>query len=396
VRKLNIAMVTGDFYPDSAGGVQRVVYHLARGLVERGHRITVITRRLRDSQPCCEVIEGIRVARFASRADNVFRFHTSEFLSSQGVFRRVLSGERPDLVHIHEPLPGLGAVSVLAGTDVPSIYTFHGQWSVQWLDARVHGSRGGGLGARLFARYLRGIERLAMRRSRRLVALSRFMARAAIELYSIAPQRIAIIPNGVDLERFRPMSRRKARANLGLSKGKPVLGFAGRLSGEKGVSVLLDAIALLRRRMPGAVLLVAGQGPERLRLEEQAHTLGIGEQTQFLGYVEDIATFYNALDLLVVPSIREPFGLVTLEALACGLPVIGGPVGGTAEILRAVDERFVFANMAPETIAEKVSDVAASVSAGLRRKCRAFVESRFSWTRMVEAYETVYLECLEA
>ena len=298
-------------------------------------------------------------------------------------------------MHIHEPLPGLGAVCALAGGDIPSVYTFHGQWSVQWLDARLHGARGGGLSARLFARYLRGIERLAMRRSRCLVALSRFMAGMAVDLYSIAPQRITIIPNGVDLEQFRPMAQEEARARLGLPKAGPILGFAGRLSGEKGVSGLLHAFALLGREMPKAVLLVAGEGPERTALEERSSSLGLGGRVRFLGYVDRIESFYNALDLLVVPSIREPFGLVALESMACGTPVVCGPVGGTAEILAGPGERFTFANGSPEAIAGKVREVVPALSPDLRRTCRAFVEGRFSWGRMVNAYEATYEECVK-
>ncbi|MEW6358167.1 MAG: glycosyltransferase family 4 protein [Planctomycetota bacterium] len=391
---MRCAMVTGDFYPDSTGGVQRVVYHLARGLVEIGHHVTVITRQLSGDMPCCEEVEGIHVIRFASKTDNMAKFHVSEFLSSRRAFKRVLNQKRPDIVHIHEPLPGLGAASALTGTDIPTIYTFHGQWSVQWLDARLHGSRSGGLAARWFARYLRGIERLAMRRSVRLVALSRFMARTAVDLYSIAPQRITTIPNGVDLGRFRPVAQLEARRNVGLPEGKPVLGFAGRLSGEKGVSMLLQAVALLRREMPEAILLVAGEGPERAALEEQARSLGVDDLVRFMGHVDDMASFYNALDLLIVPSVREPFGLVTLEALACGTPVIGGPVGGTAEILRRFDERLVFADMTPRAIADKVCEVASTLSPRLRVACRAFVEATFSWDRMVDAYEAVYMECV--
>lgn len=393
-RRLRVTMVTGDFYPDSTGGVQRVVYHLAKGLTERGHGVTVATRKPDDRFPDAERIEGIRVVRFSSNAGGATRFHVSEVLSSRRAFRSAMATERADVVHIHEPLPGLGAVSVLAGTGVPIVYTFHGFWAVQWLDARRYGSRRSGVGAELFARYLRAVEQSVMRRARRVAAVSRFMAKTAAGLYGIAPQRLRIIPNGVDLERFSPGPQPTAREAFGLAEDGLVLGFAGRLSGEKGVSFLLRGVALLAKGGHDLALLVAGEGPERAALERQATELGIGGRVRFLGPVRDMPAFYNALDLSVVPSIREPFGLVAVESLACGTPVLGSPVGGVAEVLRPFDGRLVLPEISAEAIARRVEELLPCLTPDLRRRCRGRVEGTFSWDRTVDAYERLYLECV--
>ena len=83
MKRLHVVMVTGDFYPDSTGGVQRVVYYLGKGLVEKGHRVTVVTRQVSDAMPLCGEVDGISVVRFAVRAGNVATFHISEMLSSR-------------------------------------------------------------------------------------------------------------------------------------------------------------------------------------------------------------------------------------------------------------------------------------------------------------------------
>lgn len=148
----------------------------------------------------------------------------------------------------------------------------------------------------------------------------------------------AVVLNGVDTDRFRPADKAAARAALGLPADRPIIGVAARLETVKGVDVALAAMA----RLPGdALLAVAGQGSQRAALEAQAAELGLGDRLRFLGLVEDMAGFYQALDLLCLPSRNEGLPLAILEAQACGVPVVAARVGGVPAALCPESGRLV-------------------------------------------------------
>ncbi|QUH05314.1 D-inositol-3-phosphate glycosyltransferase [Saccharopolyspora erythraea] len=173
----------------------------------------------------------------------------------------------------------------------------------------------------------------------RLVANTEFEAADLIERYDADPDAVATIPPGVDLERFTPGDRSAARAEFGLPADAVVLGFVGRIQPLKAPDVLLKATAALLGRHPGlrerlVVLVVggpSGSGLERPRaLHELAQSLGIADVVRFLPPQrgDALASVYRACDVVAVPSYSESFGLVALEAQACGTPVVAAAVGG--------------------------------------------------------------------
>ncbi|WP_137180310.1 glycosyltransferase family 4 protein [Roseomonas sp. AR75] len=186
----------------------------------------------------------------------------------------------------------------------------------------------------------------AARRARRrwfgeadcIVAAGSFPAARLTGAYGVSAERIAVIPNGVDLDRFRPLPPDPARrAALGL-EGRRVILAPTRLVPRKGVDRLIAAMPAIRARHPQALLLVAGEGPQRAQLEALAQAAGGAESVRFVGAVpaEDMPALYALADFVALPNRAEPgesdgTPLVFLEANACGRPVIGGRAGGTAE-----------------------------------------------------------------
>ena len=163
-----------------------------------------------------------------------------------------------------------------------------------------------------------------------------------VELYDADPRRVTVVAPGVDLATFRPLPREAARAQIGIPDGTPLLLFVGRLERLKGVDLILRAVSLLVVDYPDLRLLVVGedsrdaQESEKERLRAIASKLGVAERAEFRGSVPHHAlpSFYSAANVCLMPSYSESFGLVGLEAQACGCPVIAANVAGLVSVVR--------------------------------------------------------------
>lgn len=163
----------------------------------------------------------------------------------------------------------------------------------------------------------------------RFLAVSRALADYLVRECRLPASRVQVVVNGIDTARFAPAASPAPRSALG-----PTVGVLTRLDARKGLPHLLRAMAQIRSDLPEARLLIGGEGEDRSALEREAHSLGLTGRVDFVGTVNDTAQFYRRLDLFVLPSLDEAFGLVVLEAMAAGLPVVGTRVGGIPEILQ--------------------------------------------------------------
>ena len=163
---------------------------------------------------------------------------------------------------------------------------------------------------------------------RRFLAVSRALADFLVHQCRLPASRVRVIANGIDTARFAPAANAALRSAPG-----PTVGVLTRLDARKGLPYLIQAMAQLCSDFPNARLLIGGDGEDRSALEQEARSLGLTARVEFVGAVSESAHFYHQLDLFVLPSLDEAFGLVLLEAMAAGLPVVGTRVGGIPEIL---------------------------------------------------------------
>jgi glycosyltransferase involved in cell wall biosynthesis len=268
---------------------------------------------------------------------------------------------------------------------LPLVVHFHGPWA---LEGRAAGLRGRTIALREFE------ERAVYARAARIVVLSRAFGAILTRHYGVSPERIRVVPGGVDLERFSPGDRARARAALGLPADRPLIACVRRLAPTKGVERLIAALPALRARVPGALVAIAGTGSLAAALRAQARDLGVEEHVRFLGFLRDeqIPELYRAADLSVVPSVAfEGFGLVVLEALACGTPVVATPVDGLREALEAFPASLA-ASSEPADIARRVADALdGTIASPSPAACRAYAE-RFAWGEIARRVRDVYLE----
>jgi phosphatidylinositol alpha-1,6-mannosyltransferase len=253
----------------------------------------------------------------------------------------------------------------------------------------VHGEE---LNVAAQSRELAWLTERVLRGARRVIANSR-ATRAALERFAPpAAERVAVLHPGVDARRFTPAPPDpRARAALGWS-GRTVILTVGRLQARKGHDQLIRALPQVRRIVPDVLYAIAGDGDQRARLEGLTDELNVREAVQFLGEIGDreLLACYQQCDLFALPNREvegdaEGFGLVLLEAQACGRPVVAGDSGGTAETIRAPDTGRLVDCDTPEPLAATLAELLcdAPLRKAMGRAARRWIVERFDWNAIM-------------
>jgi D-inositol-3-phosphate glycosyltransferase len=349
------------------GGMNVYVRDLSRELGRRGFTVDVFTRsqdpdapRVVDLGPNARVIH-LKAGPEAPYDKNLVHNHIDEFTDNLLEFAR-----REDvayhLVHSHYWLSGLVARQVRREWNTPVMHMFH---TLGKLKNRVAKSE-----ADLEAPLRVESEREIINSVDRLVAANPLEKAQMIWLYGADPTKIEVIPCGVDLELFYPRARSEAEAYLDMPVHHKMVLFVGRVEPLKGIDVLIEAMALVLEKHTGLrddiCLCVIGGEPdadaanmdrEMARLQDMRETLGIADVVTFLGKREQVALpfHYSAAEVCVVPSHYESFGMVALEAMAGGTPVVASRVGGLTFTVQDGSTGFLVPNDDPKALAEKLS-----------------------------------------
>ncbi|MCK4579701.1 MAG: glycosyltransferase family 4 protein, partial [Dehalococcoidia bacterium] len=229
-----------------------------------------------------------------------------------------------------------------------------------------------------------------------VIALTEDMGGA---MRKICDRDIIVVPNGIDLEQFENLSRKRARSELQIEEQEKVILFVGKLLPVKGVQYLIQAMDIIRRREADARLLLVGDGDQRDCLRSLVKQLNLGKHVTFVGWVsnEKVPKYMAASDVFVLPSLSEGFALVILEAMASGLPIVATRVGGLPDIVKERRNGFLVEPRSPMEIAEKILLLSADgelrrrFSRNNKRKVKAY-----SWPAVVTRIEEIYLSCLSA
>ena len=396
---LRVLMVADVSPSQPIGGGERMLWEQARHLAARGHDVRVVSRADPGvTAPVSLEREGVRIRQFPVAQGSVARFIRSSILGARHAVADELAREPVDVLHVHQPLAGYGALASKAGGRLPSLYSFYSPAPLEYRSRRGMTARHlpGVIGATGVA-MLWAIERACLRRASLIHVLSDFSADQLWKLYAVPRERIVTIRGAVATERFRPSADRgRVRAGLGLPAQRPLLLTVRNLEARMGLDTLLDAMAIVRRRRPDARLLIGGAGSLRTSLEARARALALEAHVTFLGFIPDetLPSYYHAADVFVLPTRElEGFGLVTVEALACGTPVLGTPVGATPEVLSGLDASLVFRGISAEIMAEDLLRFLETMARApdayerLRCACRAHAERHYTWERAITGLE---------
>jgi glycosyltransferase involved in cell wall biosynthesis len=232
---------------------------------------------------------------------------------------------------------------------------------------------------------------------RRIVAISRFVAKSVLDS-GVPPEKVSIVYEGVEVPPMAPLeARQRARQRWGVGESEILLGCIGYLLPEKGQEIAVRALSSVRVKIPGARLLLAGDGPCRAGLESLALQHGLSDAVIFAGFVEDVSQVYAALDVFVFPSLAEPLGTSLLAAMAWGLPVLAVASGGVPEYVEDGGNGLLVAQpdvgLFSDGMVRLLRDEALRKTLG--QAARQTMAERFSAARMVENTIHVYEDVLE-
>ncbi|NML13545.1 glycosyltransferase family 1 protein [Azohydromonas sp. G-1-1-14] len=380
-----------------SGGQNTYVAHVARSLAKRGHHVDVLTRRDDASLPAAvDLRPGVRVLHIP--AGPAHFVPKEQLLAHMPAFtraaRQLLAHSVPyDVVHANFFMSGLVGLRLKASFGLPLVMTFHALGLVR----REHQGS-----ADAFPPMRTAIEERIVRLADRVVAECPQDRLDLLRLYGADERRIVTVPCGVDLEEFSPVDKARARRRLGLAPDDFVVLQLGRLVPRKGVDNVVRAVAQLQHVPKLKLLIVGGDAaepderltPEIGRLRALAHDLGVADRVVFTGQRrrEQLPECYGAADVFVTTPWYEPFGITPLEAMACGVPVIGSDVGG---IKYSVDDGvtgFLVPPRDPAALAQRIAHLHdnpvlahALGRAGIRR-----VRAMFTWDRVADELLGVY------
>lgn len=374
-----------------AGGMNVYIRELAKALSHHHINIDIFTRRTDESTP--QIVQlGRNVRVIHIKAGPVAPIHKHDlaqylptFARHVGEFARDTSY---DVIHSHYWLSGVAGLHLARQWDVPHVTMFH---TLARLKQLAHpGEAEPALRLEMEQRLTQQVDRI--------IAATADERSQIVRFCGIAPARVEVIPCGVDLKLFVPHARRQVREQLGLPLHTPVLLFAGRLDPFKGPDLLLRAAALMKE---AAQILIVGGNPgedkDLRQLRTLAAELNIDHRVRFLGArpQQELPLLYSAADVTVVPSYHESFGLVAVESLACGTPVVATRAGGLTSVVRQ-DENGFLVPRCPGFFAERLDtllgdpDLYAKMSAAARPSVL-----QFSWASIADQVHAVYDELVD-
>lgn len=372
-------LMLSDYFAPHIGGVEHAVLAIASRLVQQGHSVHVLTLNT-DGAPVRETLHGVVVHR--ARALDLTRLvgvQTVWSIDAVSSLLRLADEIQPDIIHAHNLFfsTTLIAAALKRHLARPLVVTMH----LGTLDCISGPARIAAAG------WERTVGRSILRCADRVIAVSQAVAKHAAALrYPASSTRV--IPNGVDLDRFFP--------SPDSTSDHARVGLVGRLIFNKGPRYFVESVPAVLEMHPRTEFVLAGEGPLRDELERRVAQLGIGHAVTFLGKRTDIPDILRTCDLYVRPSLTEGLPLTVLEAMACGVPVIATPVGGTAEVVQDGVTGLLIRPGEVDDLARATNDLLANPSRGraLAHQARALVQRSFNWDAVTRQTTAVYQELI--
>jgi len=381
---MRVLMLSWEYPPRKVGGLATHVYELSKALAEKVE-IHIVTCNFPGA------LELERVGGAVVHRINVYSAPSPDFLTwamlmNASLLRagcKLISEGRFDMIHCHDWLVAQAGVTLKHATGTPLVATIHSTES----------GRRNGIHTD-YQRVINEIEGWLTYEASRIVCCSWSMVNEVAGLFNVPRDKIWMIPNGVDPGIYRPREiEQPLRAKYADPSEKIVL-YVGRLVPEKGVNVLIGAIPRILSAHQNTKFIIVGEGYSREMLSSLSKSLGVNRKVFFTGYVSDdeVKGLLGLADVQVVPSIYEPFGIVCLEAMASGAPVVASDTGGLSEI---VEDGVTGLKVPPnnsDAIAHAVNRLLSdsALREGVSKKARERASGRFSWKAIADLTTRMY------
>lgn len=384
--EMKILMLSWEYPPKNVGGLSNHVYYLSHALSNMGHEIHVITCE-EGTAPVEENDKGVFVHRVTP-----YKIDTNDFTKwvmqlnfamIEEATRLIMAKGKFHMIHAHDWLSAYSAKSLKWSFKIPMVCTIH---------ATEYG-RNGGIRTDM-QRYISSTEWLLTYESWKTVACSNYMRHQVSDLFAVPWEKIWVIPNGVEPEKFNfDFDWLNFRRNYARDEEKIVF-YIGRHVFEKGIHLLIEAAPLIINRYNNTKIVIAGMGPMTEELKSRVGQMGIEDKVLFTGYMsdEDRDKLYRVANAAVFPSLYEPFGIVALEAMAAGCPVVVSDTGGLGEIVQHRINGLKTINGSSESIADNITTLLydEEISKDLRENALKTVYENYTWNKVAETTAAMY------
>ncbi|MEM5398773.1 MULTISPECIES: glycosyltransferase family 4 protein [Paraburkholderia] len=377
IQSLQIGM---HWFPERAGGLDRMYYSLVGALPGAGVRV----RGVVAGSPKVAQDSGGAIHGFGSASRSLpFRL-----MDARRALRSEIRRHRPDVISSHFALYTFPGLDVTRG--IPQVSHFQGPWADE---SFVEGA------ATLSQRIKHSLEQSVYERSSRLIVLSKAFGDILTRRYGISPERVRIVPGCVDTAHFDPAcTAAEARLKLQLPQGRPIILAVRRLVRRMGLEDLIDAIKMVKQRHPDVLLLIAGRGRLESELQQRIDEAGLADNVKLLGFVPDahLPALYRAATLSVVPTVAlEGFGLITVESLSAGTPVLVTPVGGLPEAVAGLSQDLVLPSTGANAIADGIDGaLSGRIKLPDEEACKAYAREHFDNAVIAKRVASVYAEAI--
>jgi len=382
---MKICMLTWEFPPRIVGGIARHCLGLAKALVKDNHDVHVFTLDF-PGVPLYEEVEGVRVHHMRVELGHP-SFTTWTFLFNHFMEKQVAMLSRDvdfDVIHIHDWLTTPVGVASKHYLNKPLVSTVH---STEIGRAQGLHSPDSFL--------IDGLEWWMAYEAKRVIVVSNSMRWELQNHFHVPQEKIDVIPNAVDMTKYqKEIDRESVRRRYGVAPHEKLVLFIGRLVPQKGVEYLIWAAPAIVQRCPEAKFVITGDGWSKSYLEGLAASTRYGDKIRFVGFVSDsdLVDLTMSADVLVVPSVYEPFGIVALEGMVAGVPVVAGNVGGLAEIIEHDRTGVLVHPRNPDSIAWGVNRVLSDpgYSQWLTKNAKKQIQETYSWEAVAKRTTQVY------
>ncbi|MFB6201637.1 MAG: glycosyltransferase family 4 protein [Halorhabdus sp.] len=375
-------------FPPISGGSSMYAYEIANALGERGHDVDVYTQSKAESESTMAMHDNVSVHTLTKSRKYLVTFETLYYSLR---VRSVVDLDDYDVIHGTLMPASTIALSDRLTFDTPIVLTSH-SFALSEVFAHSPEKLADYLLKYAFHPMNVVMDNISARRVDKIIAISEEMREQIVNSYRIDEDSVIRISHGVDTDRYRP----REEVHEAVSDDKLTLLFVGRLITRKGVDLAIRSLAAMENEE--AELLIAGSGRLEDQLKQLAQELGVAGRVRFLGYVPDVELplLYSSADLTLFTSEYEGFGLVLLESLASGTPVVGPPVGGVPDILENGVSGYIVDRKA-QAFASKI-DYICNHPQRLREMSDAarVTATERSWSRVAREVEDLYEEVVDA
>jgi glycosyltransferase involved in cell wall biosynthesis len=358
---MKILVLTGGFFPDHTGGISKSLLPEVEGLIGLGHEVTVVTRRLLRGKPEFELREGYELYRYFSPHKKSVFYRLFPFFTMIQLPKLISSLHRQhsfDIAYVHCPFQADALNKSLP--NLHWVYVYHAS---AYSEIKIDADRGKygkfKFISEMVNNWVKSLEERILTNADKIVVRSQFMKNDINNLYkSIDTDKIVSIPLCVDTERFNfAKDNISARKILNLPEDRPILLTVRRLVARMGIENLITAMHTVVQKFPNVLLLIGGTGYLQEDLQNMISQYNLRENVIILGFIseENLPNYYQAANFFVLPTLTyEGFGLVTIESLACGTPVIATPVGASPELLKPLGEKYLFKSSDTSAISQGI------------------------------------------